>query len=81
MAKKKLISMDEALNHFDQIIIKTEFEKWLSNGGFILLEHIVDISEIRMDRLDQIVKVKNSKGEILSIARQALGNENNIIFT
>jgi len=80
IAREKLVDMDEILEHFNRIIIKPEFEDWLLNGGFIFHKHILHGSELKMDTLNQIVKVKNSKGKILSIARQALNDEKEIIF-
>ena len=80
LAKEKLITMNEILEHFRQIIIKNEFEDMVLHGEFIYYKHILNTSVIRGYMPEQIVKVKNSKGKLLSIAKNTVNDENEIVF-
>ena len=80
LAKEKLITINEILEHFGQIIIKNEFEDRVLHGEFIYYKHILNTSAIRGYISEQIVKVKNSKGKLLSIAKNTVNDENEIVF-
>jgi len=80
LAREKLITMNDILEHFRQIIIKNEFEDMILHGEFIYHKHILNASEIRGYMPEQVVKVKNCKGELLSIAKKTINDENEIVF-
>ncbi|MEA1939344.1 MAG: tRNA pseudouridine(55) synthase TruB [Candidatus Caldatribacteriota bacterium] len=80
LAKEKIISMDDILDSFKQITVKNGFEDIVFHGGFISKKHILNEKEIRIDKSGQMVKVKNIKGELLSIAKKALNDKEEIIF-
>ncbi len=71
---RELISMNQALDHFQEISLPENIEKRMLNGGQLLLRDLDKISLSTIERGDKI-KIISNKGDLIAVAIALVGGE------
>ena len=72
LLQKKLINIDMILDHFGEIKLKRGIEKKVLHGGFVYNDEIQNYKISDKNNFRNMVKVKDEKGKLLSIAERVV---------